>query len=821
MSGTTRLFAAVGWLLMMVTGAGGAAAAQLTAVSIRDEAREELVTISSDGPAPYQVFDLSGPARLVLSFPGTSVGDLAAPKGGRVVRLVRLRQQGADGVVELTLARPVHYTIEERGNDLRIHLPLPSESPRRRVAHIDDLAVVDQGEHSELILRGSHLDLPYTARMVNHDMTLILDLPHARARLPREHFSYSSPFVRDVTVGSSGDRVRLVVSLLKPGISHQIVATPGALRIHFGSGRLGHGAGGAEKPAIEVEAVRFKPEDRISHVVLTVRGGSPVVDLNKSDRAVRVTIRGARLRKGLERSMDVSAFPGAVKQIDTFRKGDDVRLVIRLRDKVSVSTFQRGDKLSINIEPQDLAIARAGVSGVNAFSYTGDKVTFDFKDIDIKNALRLIAEMSNLNIIMADDVSGKLTMRLVDVPWDQALDLILTSKGLGQERIGNVLRIAPIEALRSEYSSRLAVKRGSEALEPLITEFITLNYTKVADVKKMIDNAAAAAGKAAAAAAAGKKGGAGAPPAAGKPAGGILSPRGSILVDERTNTLIVKDTRASIDNVKRLVAAIDQPVRQVLIAARVVEASKDFNRDIGIQWGGVYNAQTQRNFPGAISIGAPAAASANAAAIAGGGGTAAATNTGFLVDLPAAAANGSIGISLGSFNNAVNLDLALSAAELNGSAKVVSNPRVVTTNLKPATISQGTKIAVVTSQGANNAATTEYVDATLKLTVTPQITSKDTVLMDVTVSKDSPVGTSANINTKTVTTSVNVKSGETVVIGGVYERTRGDTRNSVPGLASIPVIGWLFQKNARIDNKTELLIFITPQILQNTVTGGE
>ena len=800
--------------------AGQAQAAQLQSVTLVSDAHGDLLTIQTDVPTPYQVFDLTGPLRLVLNFPATSTGSATAPAAGRAVVASRLLQQGGNAVVELTLAPGTKYTIDEKGNSLLLHFPLAVAPKPKRLAQVDDLSVTDRGANSDLVLRGSALDRPYTARMANHGTMMIVDLPGAVSHLPKEHFSYASQVIRDVTVGSHDGTTRLVISLLKADVSHHITTSPSEFAIHFGlpAAQLASTGAAASAAKVEVEAVDFQPEDRVSHVVLTMNNERAVVDLKKEEQSLRMTVSGARLKQGLERSMDVSAFPGAVKQIDTFQKGGNVQVVIRLRDKVSVSTFQRGKVVSINIEPQDLVVARSKSSGDGTFSYTGDKVTFDFKDIDIKNALRLIAQMSNLNMIMSDDVSGKITMRLIDVPWDQALDLILTSKGLGQERVGNVMRIAPIDALRSEYKSRLAVQKGSEALEPLVTEFITLNYTKVAAVKTMIATAAANASKVAAAG-----GGANGKPAK-VAAGGILSPRGSILTDARTNTLIVKDTQRSIDNVKRLVAAIDQPVRQVLIAARVVEASSDFNRDLGIQWGGTYNGQMQGSFPSAISIGQPAAAQANATAIAAGGGTASATNKGFLVDLPAAVATGAggaIGISLGSFNNAVNLDLALSAAELNGSAKVVSNPRVVTTNLKPATISQGTKIAVVTSQGANNAATTSYVDATLNLTVTPQITSKDTVLMDVTISKDSPVGTSANINTKTVTTNVNVKSGETVVIGGVYERTRGNTKHGVPGLASIPILGYLFQKNSEIDNRTELLIFITPQIMQSAVTGGE
>ncbi|MDX8408517.1 MAG: type IV pilus secretin PilQ [Mariprofundales bacterium] len=802
------------WLAVALLVPGLSVASVLDRLQLVTDASGDTLTVQSDVAAPYQVFDLDGPPRLVLNFPATTIGALQIPPKGRVVAAVRASQQGDAAVVEVTLLQQVKYAIKENGKALVIHFPaMAAASSEVVTAKIDDLSVVDRGETTELRLRGTHLDLPFSSHIVNQGMTMMIDMPNAQSRLAKEHFSFPSRFVRSVIVGSSEGSTRLVVALLKANPGYQMHAASGELVLRFADSL----AEKVEAGKAMVERIQFRPQDRISHILLTMDTSTPIVDLQQTDSAIKLTIVGLRLKKGLERTMDVSEFPGTVKQIDAFQDGDKVRVVIRLRkdEKVSVSTFQRGKVLAVNIEPQALTAARAGAGGDNRFTFVGDKVTFDFKDIEVVNALRLIAQMSNLNIIMSDDVSGKLTMRLVDVPWDQALDLILTSKGLGQEKVGNVLRIAPIATLRGEYKTRLAVQKGSEALEPLVTEFITLNFTKVAAVKAMIASAAANATKVAAATA-----GKGASAAKGSSAG-ILSSRGSILTDDRTNTLIVNDTQPSIDNVKRLIMAIDQPVRQVLIAARVVEATSDFNQDIGIQWGGVYNAQSQQNFPGAISVGQPAAAQTNAAAIAGGGGIVAAAAKGFLVDLPAAAANGAIGISLGSFNNAINLDLALSAAELNGSAKVVSNPRIVTTNLKPATISQGTKIAVVTGQGANNAATTTYVDATLNLTVTPQITSKDTVLMDVQISKDSPVGTSSNINTKTVTTNVNVKSGETVVIGGVYERTRAQTKNSVPLLASIPVLGWLFQKNAEIDNRTELLIFITPQIMQNAVTGGE
>ncbi|MDQ6951067.1 MAG: type IV pilus secretin PilQ [Mariprofundales bacterium] len=778
-------------------------AASLTGLTITTDASGDLLTVQTDAALPYQVFDLSGPPRLVLNFPATSVGKFSLPAPGRMIQAVRVRQKNGAAEVEVTMARATKYVIKEQGKLLKIRFPAPVVAAHTSVvSQIDDLSVVDHDSVTELHLLGSDLNLPVVSHIVNHGLTMTVDMPKAHSNLTKEHFSFPSRFVRSATIGNSGGGVRLVLNLLKPNPNYQIHATSGELVLRFAN-RLVAKSEAVVTPL--VERIAFHPEDRVSHILLTMGTDSPIVDIQQRDHVIKLTLAGLRLKKGLERTMDVSEFPGDVQQIDAFQDGNKVRVNIRLRDKakVSVSTFQRGKVLSVNIEPEAVTIARAGLSGDNRFFYTGDKVTFDFTGIDVVNALRLIAKMSNLNIIMSDGVSGKLTMRLIDVPWDQALDLILTAKGLGQEKVGNVLRIAPIATLRTEYKTRLALQKGSQALEPLVTEFITLNYTKVASIKAMIASAAANATKVAATA-----GGAGAAPAAKAASAGILSSRGSILTDNRTNTLIIKDTQASIDNVKRLIAAIDQPVRQVLITARVVDATDTFSRDVGIQWGGTYKGTSQSNFPGAVTVNGRA------------------NTTGGLIDLGAGvgpvAGGGAIGLALGTLNGVVNLDLALSAAELNGSVKVVSNPRIITTNLKPASITQGTNIAVVTPGTTTNPATTTYVPAMLSLTVTPQITSKNTVLMALEIHKDSPVSpTSKDISTKTVTTNVNVKSGETVVIGGIYERAKTNSKKGVPGLSSIPILGWLFQRNTKSDNRAELLIFITPQILPNTVTGGD
>jgi len=366
--------------------------------------------------------------------------------------------------------------------------------------------------------------------------------------------------------------------------------------------------------------------------------------------------------------------------------------------------------------------------------------------------------------------------------------------------------------LRSEYQTRLEAQRGSQQLEPLLTEFITLSYTKVDDVKKIIEGASANATKTTGAPAAAPTAGTG---GGSETSVGILSPRGSFLIDVRTNTLIIKDTQKSINAIKRLVAVVDKPIKQVLIEARIVEASDNFQRDIGVRWGGSLKNNTGVRFPSTVTVGGaiksinPGTGAANTAT----------GSRGFLVDLPAAVGAGSggaIGIALGSLNSLINLDLELSASESEGDIKIISNPRVITTNLKPATISQGVDVAFSTT--SQNGTQTQFKKAVLSLTATPQITADNHVIMQLVVTKDSPFldsagATTASISTKTVETEVYMDNGETVVIGGIYTRDIAKNEARVPLLSSIPILGNLFKKKLTKDNRSELLIFVTPKIL--------
>lgn len=794
-----------------------AQAAQITEMTLLDSNDGDVLRIEGDGTLNYQVFDLDGPPRLILSFPDTTLADgieALKSKGKGVTRVYPVSDKGVVRL-EVSLSEVLTYDIQENDHTLTVRFSGAKGQQKANAgmsAVIQDIEVRDRGSVTELILHGEHMDANHNAFMTQGNQQLILDFWGASSRLKKTNFQYATQRINAVMVGQADDRVRLVVKLLPTSDMHQqIDATAGEMIV-----RLGSVAAKKKAHILEVESVDFKPDDRIAHVMIRTDGTDPIINVREKDDHIIIDVKKSNLLAGQERSQDVSAFPGPVRQIDTYQLGDNVRVVTRLREKVSVTSFQQGNVFTINFEPEDLALARMNAGVRDEFAYTGQKVTFDFKDIDIRNALKLIAEMSDLNIIMSDDVTGVLTMRLVDVPWDQALELILSARGLGKQESGNVMRVAPMEVLRSEYETRLDAQRGSQQLEPLLTEFIPLSYTKVEDVKKIIEGASANATKTtgAAGAAGAAAGAAGAAGGGTTSTVGILSPRGSFLIDTRTNTLIIKDTQASINAVKRLVAVVDKPIKQVLIEARIVEASDNFSRDIGVSWGGQYNGSSGRNFPNTTTI----------------GGTAVATGTtggnGMMVDLPAVVglgSGGAIGVALGSFNTALNLNLELSAAESEGEVKIISNPRIITTNLKPATISQGVDVAFSTTSA--NGTQTQFKKAVLSLTATPQITADNHVIMQLVVTKDSPFldasgATTASISTKKVETEVYMNNGETVVIGGIYTRNNVHNKSSVPGLGSIPILGYLFQKNLKKDNRSELLIFVTPKIL-NTVNKSQ
>ncbi len=782
-----------------------AEAVQVKSVNLKKLPGGDVVTIQADAPLTYELFNLTAPPRLVINFPGVSLKKGLEP--------LHDSHPGVNNVfpivsskglrIKIGMDRMLTYKVREEGDKLIVRFSAVSVGTKKRgaapAAILKDIDVYDRGPVTELVLRGDHMDTSHDSFMTNRGHTMILDLWGAKSMLPREHYAVATQRIRSVTVGQAAGRVRLVINLVKgKRESHQIDASGQQMTVRFGNIPVGR-----EAPVVRVEDVHFQPDDRIAHLQIRTDVANPIVNISEKKGDVVLDIKHASLATGQQRTQDVSEFPGPIRQVDTYTVDNRVRIVARLREKVNVSSFQQGNVLTLTLTPEDIEVARRGVKGSEKSTYTGQKVTFDFKGIDIQNALKLIAEMSNLNIIMSGDVSGKLTMHLVDVPWDQALDLILQTEGLGKVRQGNVMRIAPLSVLRNENNARLAARKTTESLEPLVTEFISLNYAKVADVKRILAGAKVAgaaslrgkvpSGKGTASVSSGKF--------------GLSSTRGSVLADERTNTLIIRDTQVVINNIKRLIAKIDQPQKQVLIAARIVEATDGFTRDLGVRWGGQVSGHGGR-VTNRISN--------NTTTTTPGVG-------GFLVDLPAAVgagAGGQIGLAIGSLNNAFNLNLELSAAETENQIKIISSPRIITMNLKKATISQGEDVPFQSATTANTGPTVIFKKAKLSLEVTPQITAANSLLLHILVTKDSVskskvAGGNPILNTKKIETDIFMNNGETIVIGGIYTRDKQNTTNGVPWFSKIPILGWLFKKKFKQDNKTELLIFLTPQILKN------
>ncbi|MFB6259488.1 MAG: type IV pilus secretin PilQ, partial [Thiohalorhabdaceae bacterium] len=458
----------------------------------------------------------------------------------------------------------------------------------------------------------------------------------------------------------------------------------------------------------------------------------------------------------------------AVDTVDLYQKGETVRVVASGGDGgLQAQTYQVENRLVMDVSGSEKTDpAKRGPQAAGE-PYEGEKLSLNFQDIQVRQALQILAEFAELNIIASESVSGTLTLRLNDVPWDQALDLILDSQGLGMERQGNVIRVAPQAELRKQREEQLKAELQKEQLVPLQTEMVAVNYAKAGEMKSLLE------------AQAGGEGGSG--PAQGS--SGVLSQRGSVSVDQRTNTLIVRDTPEQIRKVKELVDKLDRPTKQVMIEARIVKVDTNFERNLGIRWGGQYSETTDYRFPNSVQAsGSLSGAQAGQPDLA--------------VDLPVGGAGGANPASVG--------------------MRLISSPRVVTANQQEASIKQGTEIPFqeATSSGATNVS---FKEAVLELGVTPQITPDNRLILDVNASNDS-VGqqTAAGpaIDTEEVETQVVVDDGEAVVIGGIFAKAERTDRTGVPVLRHIPLLGWLFQNKTTSTEKNELLIFLTPRIVK-------
>jgi type IV pilus assembly protein PilQ len=495
------------------------------------------------------------------------------------------------------------------------------------------------------------------------------------------------------------------------------------------------------------------------------------------------------------RRYDVMDFATPVQTVDAVRVDGSSRLVIAAQGDFEQLAYQSDNQYTIEVKP---SLKRTAADEKR--EYTGERLTLNFQDIDVRSVLQLLADTSGQNIVVSDSVTGNLTLRLQNVPWDQALDIVLRTKGLDKRRQDNVIIIGPTEELASREKAELAAHKEVQELSPTHTEFMQVNYAKVADLAKLIKTA--------------------------NSKDSMLSTRGSLSIDERTNTLLVQDTSEKLADIRRLVQTLDVPVRQVLIEARIVIVSDSFERDLGVRFG-ITTVQSNGS-NGLIAVTGTGAGSdtitgSGISNINGGGSAFPVTlpiqNNRYMVNLPAANINGSIGIGI--LGGSTLVDLELTAAQNEGKSETISSPKVITANQKQAEIKQGVEIPYQQS-ASSGATTTQFKDAVLSLKVTPLITPDNRVILDLDVSDDSvgqqvtsaTGGTVPSIDTRQIITQVLVNDGQTVVLGGILETVKTKQANKVPFFGDIPLLGYLFRSTVDINNKTELLIFITPKILR-------
>lgn len=554
-------------------------------------------------------------------------------------------------------------------------------------------------------------------------------------------------------------------------------------------------------------------------IVVDLSDAQAGVDIRQQGKALVVDFLRTQVPRNLERKLDVSDFGTPVQQIDTFAQGSNTRMVIEPRGLWEHSAYQTDNRLTIEIKPI-VEDPNKLTQGTRA-GYKGEKLSLNFQDIAVRSVLQVIGDFTGLNIIVSDTVTGNVTLRLKDVPWDQALDLVMQARSLDMRKNGNVVWIAPKEELALKEKQELEAKAQVADIEPLRTEIFQLNYQKAEDVRLML-----------------KPTGSGTGAGAGT-GGGVLSKRGNVSVDARTNILVVQDTPSKLAEVRALIQRIDISVKQVLIEARVVIADDKFSRQLGARFGigaGVYNNGRNIGITGTPS-GDPLQANVPGTGIATGFSPSSYywrikpdTTTGgvtgeyinsvpYNVNLPVTNPAGTLAMTFLNLGNGNLVNLELSAAEAANRGKVISSPRVVTANNQKASISQGQQYTLRVAGGVGGQSSAITIRAVLGLDVTPQVTPDGRVILDVEVTKDSIAGFqdgSPIVNTRRIATKVIVNNGDTAVLGGVYEETITDSTDKVPVLGDLPAVGNLFKRTNRGSDKQELLIFLTPKVLSDS-----
>jgi len=679
---------------------------------------------------------------------------------------------------------------------------------------------------------------------------IAIDLPDTANAYSTRHLDIGKGATSGVSVVSAGGRTRVTIELFRDSAyKTRVQGNNLIVTVNNGPSSATTTTATVSDPTKALPSSSGVPVSNIDfrrgqngegRILVTLGSSASTPEMHREGDHVIVSLPGSTLPPKLAQRLDVLDFATPVQSIEPTSRPGGARLDIRTKGEIEISAYQNGTEYAVEVAPKKAAAQTGKNAKGQEPTYSGSRLTFNFQDIPVRSALQLIADEAKLNLVASDSVGGSVTLRLVNTPWDQALDVILRAKGLDKRRSGNVVWIAPQAELANYEQSLADARQKAQESAELISDYIPISYGKAEDIAKLLTSGSMQGGG-------GSSGG-------GNTTRGFLSPRGSVSFDDRTNTLLINDTPDKIRDLRELIGTLDRPVQQVLIESRIVVATDQFTRQLGVRWGAqAFNHNNANQIVGTspnLSGGTDGTGTAGLATsvrnsdvnyanavnqynASGGTGTLPTRDAyelpgGYNVNLPVSNPAGSIGLAILGANYLV--DLELSAAQTEGRSEVISSPRVITANQQEAVIKQGTQIGYVTYQasstggGASNA-TVQFKDAVLELRVTPTITADSRVYLKINVKKDALAGNTPSpgggfvpsIDTREINTSVLVDNGQTVVLGGIYEITKSNTTDKVPGLGDIPGLGVLFRRTNRGNNKAELLIFVTPRILSDTL----
>ena len=659
------------------------------------------------------------------------------------------------------------------------------------------------GDKTEIRMTFDGIPPSPTGYTIEQPARIALDLSGVVSGLAAKHHALGSGNARSVTVVESGDRTRVIVSMSEL-VAYSARVLGNSLYVLVGeddSSLVSSGqpqvlasqedSYGGEFPVVQEIDFR-RGEAGEGRVIVRLSDVGVGVDVTSEGGNIKVEFANTIIPERLQRRLDVTDFATPVMTVDSMPENGNTVMVIEPSGDFDYLAYQADNVFTLEIKPMSAADLE---SSNQAFRFKGEKLSLNFQDIEIRSVLQLIADFTDLNLVASDTVSGRITLRLKNVPWDQALEIIMKTKGLDKRLVGNVLMIAPAAELAAREQMELESRQQISELAPLRTEFIEVKYASAAEIFGLFQSAGESGGE------------------------GVVSARGSVIVDERTNAIIITETIERINQFREVLDRLDVPVRQVLIEARIVTATSSFGESLGVRWGtlgyGSYddgNINTQ--FGGSLTTVGEIRES-----ITSGGGLAYSQEDNLIVDLPAPGNASSF--AFGIIGEDYLLDMELSALETEGRGEVIARPKVITSDKQEATIESGDQIPYQEAS-SSGATATQFIDAVLGLTVTPRITPDDRIIMDLEVSQDSIGAVFAgipSIKTNRIKTQVLVNNGETIVLGGVFQTVVSESVEKTPILGDLPWLGSLFRNKTKQDDKQELLIFITPRLIRDSLTS--